>query len=220
MLFVGCLVHFLQQMSGINMVLEYSVFFTIDKELNHMNWLFVMSAMRLFTTPLSLIFTIYFKRKPMFMVGFLICWLWNTLLFQIFNADEVSGEVNLTSYYNVLAVAIIAIYLLTFSLTFGSLTWIYSAEILTPKGMGIAVSVNWMTNVFIYFLPNIIWNFDPSLNREDWVDQDIGLFFFLFSGMCLLSFFWVLVLFREVKDIPRDSIYQLFDKTFYNKLLI
>jgi hypothetical protein len=220
MLFLGCLVHFLQQTSGINMVLHYSFYFVLDHDINQMKWVLVMSILRVFLTPVSLFFTIHFKRKPMFMYGFLVCCACHTLLFQIFDADRVTSERIPTSYHSIMAVSIIAIYFIAFTLTFGSLTWIYSAEILNPKGMGIAVAVNWTTNAIIFFLPNLLWRFNPNSDESETLDQHISLFFFLLSGMCLLSFFWVLVFFREVKDIHRDKIHKVFGKSFYHKLLI
>ena len=46
-----------------------------------------------------------------------------------------------------------------YSLSIGPTTWIYTSEVLPPKGVGLATSVNWlMTYLIAQMCPNFFYN--------------------------------------------------------------
>jgi len=73
------------------------------------------------------------------------------------------------------------LFVISFALTIGPICWIYLAEIMTEKGMGIAVSINWLIVIAISYLPY----FAHSKNDSDGKGQELqnlSIFFFMFSG--------------------------------------
>lgn len=87
------------------------------------------------------------------------------------------------SIITIMAVTIILVYIFSYSLTLGTVTWVYAGEILTEKGMGVAVSIHWTSNILIYLLPSI-YSLMKGSNGD--LDQEyFSQFFFLYSGLSM-----------------------------------
>jgi hypothetical protein len=66
------MVQFFQQFSGINMVLQYSYYFSIDDNINQFNVRFFMGILNMFVTLISIYFMKVLNRKPLMQAGFVI----------------------------------------------------------------------------------------------------------------------------------------------------
>lgn len=68
-----------------------------------------------------------------------------------------------------------------YSLSIGPTTWTYTSEILPPKGVGIATSVNWLITYFVAQLCPILFHDNVSTAAT----------FFIFGGFtfCVFSLF-------------------------------
>ena len=52
-----------------------------------------------------------------------------------------------------ITMVLVLLFVISFAVTVGPLAWIYLTEIMTEKGMGIAVSLHWMVIVTISLIP-------------------------------------------------------------------
>lgn len=217
-LMIGCMVHIFQQTTGINMVLEYSFYFPLTEGTNQVNLRFLMGIIGFVVTPMSLYFMRIYKRKPLFLIGFLVIWACNTLLFQTFDEDGITKEIQLGSFISVVSLLSITTFVVVFSLTIGTLAWVYSAEILTEKGMGIAICWHWVSNFFIFLLPDISLSFSHHGETDGYFDKDTAVFFFLFSGTSMIAFFFTIVFLKETKDKSKAKIKASYDSRLFDTL--
>ena len=81
------------------------------------------------------------------------------------------------------------IFTISFSLTIGTNTWVYSTEILNEQGMGIAVSVHWVINFIIFYLRNIAIFADKEHHPDEDLKDHTAIFFFLYSSISLVGYF-------------------------------
>ena len=86
---------------------------------------------------------------------------------------------------------LVSIFLVSFAITLGPISWLYLAEIMTELGMSIAVAVNWLIVILLSYSPNLASPkpdsdnsklFAISKNKEDENSRDLRWFFFAFSG--------------------------------------
>ena len=60
------------------------------------------------------------------------------MLFQTYDSSEISSIDRLGRVYGVFSVLFITIFIISFSLTLGTITWVYTAEIFDDRSMGFA----------------------------------------------------------------------------------
>ena len=179
------------------MIFQYSLYFHLDKNKDHYNLKPLVGVINMIITVLSLFIIQKFKRRPIFMIGFLISWALNWYLFQIYPEHEEAKSEGLKTIITIMAVTIIIIYIFSYSLTLGTVTWVYAGEILTEKGMGVAVTFHWISNIVVYFLPSMF----SLLERADTNGDQVyfSRFFFLYSGLSMWGFFLTTVFTIETK---------------------
>ena len=98
----------------------------------------------------------------------------------------------------ILALVFINLYIVIFELSFGPLCWIFQAEIMTDKGLSIAVAVNLFFTVAAALLTPILFE-----NFHGWV-------FVVCAGFCLLCAVFCLVFIKETKGLSSREIAQLY----------
>jgi hypothetical protein len=119
---------------------------------------------------------------------------------------------------SLLAIFIIGVFIIAFSLTIGTLAWVYSAEVLTEKGMGIAVFCHWISNFLIYYLPDLAIQLDPTEESWEYLDSHTSVFFFFFSGMCMIAFFVTSLYLKETKDVESENMRNLYEGEVFYKV--
>jgi preprotein translocase subunit SecY len=128
-------------------------------------------------------------------------------LFQLF--DQQIGHDSEDLYDMMVALinlGVVAIFIISFGTTVGTVTWVYSAEILTDKGMSLASCMHWVFYAIISYLPNFGMKIvNKSATSVDF-NEAISVFFFMFSGFSLCAFFMVVVFFKESKDLDYKDI--------------
>ena len=112
-------------------------------------------------------------------------------------------------------VFLIIMYVISFALTIGPICWIYLAEIMTEKGMGIAVSLNWLIVIFISYLPSLAKTNDPDKRDSE---KDLTPFFFVFSGFCIMGFFLISLFVKETFGLTLLEIRTLYKNEEYDPL--
>jgi preprotein translocase subunit SecY len=107
-------------------------------------------------------------------------------------------------------------FVIAFASTIGPICWIYLAEIMTEKGMSIAVSLNWMVVILMSYLPTLAkqFNHDPDESNQ----RDLSIFFFLFSGFCIAGFFLISLYVKETKGLNPLEIMTLYKNKEYDPL--
>ena len=99
----------------------------------------------------------------------------------------------------------ITIFIISFSLTLGTTKWMYTAEVLNDKEMGIAIYCHWVTNFLINCLPKIAALLDKSHSIEESIYVHTVIFFFLYSGVCLSGFFFTIVFVKKSKKAMKNN---------------
>ena len=98
----------------------------------------------------------------------------------------------------IIALVFINLYIVIFELSFGPLCWIFQAEIMTDKGLSIAVAVNLFFTVAAALLTPILFD-----NFHGWV-------FVVCAGFCLLCALFCLIFIKETKGLSSREIAQLY----------
>lgn len=116
-------------------------------------------------------------RKLILFVGNLFCMIFLTILSFTIKSENYS-----------LAKWIILLYIFSFAISYGPVTWIYLAEILPPKGIGIAVSASWITTILVGLGFPILKN--PSILDTHGV-------FLLFAFCCFICGLFIIFFVKE-----------------------
>lgn len=98
--------------------------------------------------------------------------------------------------YNTLIKVFTILYVCYFEFGIGPILWLYNAETMTDKGIGIAVFLNWTLTILIGLLT-------PQLMKPE-VLNNSGTFG-LFGGFCLAGFVFILIFIKETKGLSKDQ---------------
>jgi MFS transporter, SP family, galactose:H+ symporter len=97
------------------------------------------------------------------------------------------------------------LFIVLFEFSLGPIPWLYMAEIMTDKGLSLAVLLNWiMTIIMAIATPYIIG----------------GPLFIVFGALCVVCGFFSLLLLKETKGLTEAEVAALYsrEKTKYNNL--
>ena len=140
-----------------------------------------------------------YGRKKLLLLGQLMMWGANWLLFQIMNNSTDNSCSSNNIVIQIWIFILILWFLFSFAVTIGPICWIFLVEIMTEIGVGIAVSANWIVVILVSLIPII----SKSVN-ENADSCDISFSFYWFSGMCILGFFLISLFVIETKDIAKN----------------
>ena len=174
---------------------------------------FIIGVINMLATIASLYLLQRLGRKQLLLIGQLMMWGANCLLFQIFNQKNMEVTHAYTDTISLIIIALIVMFLISFAITIGPIWWIFLVEIMTEIGVGIAVSVNWIVVIIVSFLPLIV-----NCGENEITDWDISGFFFIFSGMWIVGFFLISLFVKETKDMSPFQIMTLYKENEYNPL--
>jgi MFS transporter, SP family, galactose:H+ symporter len=151
--YIGCALSFLQQLTGINIVMFYSS--TILKStgmkptlvtalVGFVNFVSVFPTLILFKKfgRKILLWTLSFAISAC-LIGLGVCLILNG------QWNEHYQENN--KVCQVLSIVFLMLFIIFFEFSLGPLLWIYMSEIMTDKGLSLGVGVNWITTCFIGF---------------------------------------------------------------------
>ena len=207
-MFSGSIVRFLQQFTGINIALNFSYFFRLSPDNMFVNLRLIVTWFSIIATLWSMYILRDWKRKPILLAGSLIAWVCWWVMFQCF------GEITFfdvrigvfDSVPNVIVMVTIVIFITGFWFTTASTIYVYSAEILTDKGMAIASMVHWGSNTLISILPNFGLSIQIASGGSVYFHKANAMFFFVFSGISIWGFFIIAIFVKETKGKTKREI--------------
>ena len=101
-------------------------------------------------------------------------------------------------------------------MTIGTATWVYLAETMPPRALGIAMFWRWFINGFLILLEWALAHFKNIAYGEKSYDQTISVYFFFYSGVSIWGYFIVLVFVQETKDLG-SNVYKSLYRTRSNE---
>lgn len=218
---VGLMLWLVQQLSGINLIIFYSnkVVIRFEKQqlitilLGGINWL---------CTLLAMILLCLYGRKRLMLNGLLMMCMSNSVIFLLYpekieQVEAKHGESG-SQYYDVAFLFWIIIFIISFAITLGPISWLYLAEIMTELGMGISVAMNWLVVIIVSFLPSLARTVTNEKDKSI-TAQDLSFFFFAFSGWWMLGFFLVSLFLKETRGKNPKKIMQLYSNRAYNPFM-
>ena len=189
-LILTCSLSALQQLSGINTFIFYSTRIFEETGGQSDQAIYFTAALGFFnmiTTLSSLFFVDKLGRKLMLLqgsVGMCLC----QLLLSYFDYIDAASWLKLS---------IMLVYVAFFESSLGPVLWIYCGEVMTDKGVGLAVAMNWIWAA-------IIGAVFPVMSSDSGLG--VALTFLIFGCFCAFSFFYVLLFAVETKGKTKDSI--------------
>jgi SP family xylose:H+ symportor-like MFS transporter len=99
-----------------------------------------------------------------------------------------------------IALVFINIYIVVFELSLGPLLWVYLTEVMTEKGLSIAVAINLILTVTVALITPILFDI-PDFGG--WV-------FIICSGFCLLCTLFCIFMLKETKGLSGKQIAKLY----------
>jgi len=191
---LGIMIHTLQQWCGVNAIVFYatSIFESLGAGL---------FTARILTLTVGIVnnlglFVIVplidrFGRKPLCLVGEV------GMMVNLVVIGLIAGPLNGSNI--AISLTVILIFKAFFTFSLGPIAWIYCGEVLDEKGNSITTVVNWL-NVFLVVL------LFPYLKAGLGTDN----VFYLYSGICLLGFIYLLKEMKETKGLTREQILSRF----------
>ncbi|KRX00496.1 Major facilitator superfamily domain, general substrate transporter [Pseudocohnilembus persalinus] len=198
---LGVVLHFFYQFAGINAIIFYSsqIFDDSTGDKVFSNYMTVVSgAILVVFAFLSAFVSKNYGNKSILVLGNLglfICLLAVGICSTITrNYDDISTA------WTIIIIGIVFIYEIIFSLSIGTITWSYNAEIQSSdKGLGLASMINQFTS----FIIGLVF---PTLQNS------IGIYslLFIFAFFCLASFIYCILFVKETRGLTQRQIIDLF----------
>ena len=139
------------------------------------------------------------------LIGELLLWGWNCLLFQVI--DDLNEEGNSNSYrlwVKYITIMLFFVFLFSYTISIGPICWIFLAEIMTEIGMGIAILANWAIIFWISLYPYFAQKISNESQQVSYSAE-----FFIFWGSWILGFFLIATLVKETKNMTPIEIMKL-----------
>jgi len=89
----------------------------------------------------------------------------------------------------ILPVAFVLLFVLFFEISSGPITWLYMAEIMHDKSLGIAVVMNWLVNLLVAIFTKPITDAVPA-----------GYLFISFSAITILGTGYIFIFMKETRN--------------------
>ncbi|CAI2366675.1 unnamed protein product [Moneuplotes crassus] len=218
--FSGSIVRFLQQFSGINLILQFSFFIRLHSENIFFNLHLIVVIFSVTANFVAMYMLKYGKRKPILLTGALIACLTSCILFQTFqevpfiylSIQAVGG------FANILLMITVILFAIGFYLTTASVIYVYAAEILTDKGMAISSVAHWGSHTIIGIIPNFGLTFVRDTKDTIKFHDTLTFYFFFFSGISIAGFFIITIFVKETKGKTRKEISQDFRENDFDLL--
>ncbi|CAI2367555.1 unnamed protein product [Moneuplotes crassus] len=218
--FTGSIVRFLQQFSGINIILQFAFLLGSIPKISSSTFTLLLYCFHCWQVSWLCICCNNDQIKPILLVGTLIACFCSCILFQTFQEMPII-DVNIQSlggFVNILMVVIIVLFAGGFWLTTASVVYVYAAEILTDKGMSVSSVTHRGSNIIIGILPNFGLNFLRISEDKIQFHAALSFYFFLFSGISIIGFFIITIFVKETKGKTRREISRDFKENDFDIL--
>lgn len=119
---------------------------------------------------------------------------------------------------NITSTIFTTVFAMNFWLTSASTIYVYCGEILTDKGMAIATAVHWFLNAFVEFMPIGAFRIAELLGTWIRFHDANSIFFFIFGGISMASFFLITIFVKETINKTRSQISDLYGHSNYHSM--
>ncbi|CAI2361761.1 unnamed protein product [Moneuplotes crassus] len=207
-LIASCILRGFQQITGVNIILNYGLWFVYDQRFPRINLAFtlVLSSM-IFLIP-SVFILKRFGRKNLFMTAMIVSCLCCGILFQMVEeVTVVNGRIPVFhSLPNLVSAVTICIYFISFWLNFASIPVLYCTETLTDKGMALSTAFQLGLTLLLFSLPTLTIQVIELIHGRPRLLLASSFFFFIFSGLSMLGFFCAALFIIETKGKSKQQI--------------
>mmetsp|Transcript_20878 Transcript_20878/g.23618 ORF Transcript_20878/g.23618 Transcript_20878/m.23618 type:complete len:486 (-) Transcript_20878:490-1947(-) len=184
---IGCILSALQQFSGINAIIVYSSsIFGASGGDHHENVLATVwvGLANFLSAAASVPLLHHFGRKPLLIMGFFFMTIFQALVgvFEALDTFAIGQKLFIIGY------------ICFFEFSIGPILWLYNAEILPTKAVGIATLLNWLVSM-LYTMTT-----QSMLNAISYGT------FFIFTGFCVFGLFFVSTFVPETKGKTPEEI--------------
>ncbi|XP_049958120.1 facilitated trehalose transporter Tret1-like [Schistocerca serialis cubense] len=196
---IGLGLQFSQQLSGINIIIFYSVsiFVSAGSRMDPSDCAIIVGVVQVLATFLSTVLVECAGRRIWMMLsmsGMGICLLLMGVYFNLKNSDPETAD-----HIGWLPLLSMCLYLLFFSLGAGPLPWVVIGEIFPGEIKGIAASICGGTNWTLAFIVS-----KTFVNLVGAIGTDAT--FWLYSGICFLATVWIFFRVIETRNKTLDEI--------------
>lgn len=211
-----CIIRSFQQLTGVNILQNYAMSFFFEAEHENLSLRVISFSLALIFSVVQIIPMKLLGRKTLFLIGLIVIWFANWILFQLtdqLTLEDESVEI-MTSLPNFISFLWIFIFMIAFWLTLSSAPLMYWAEVLTDKGMAVVTAAHWLLNSILRILPLVLMSVIESFGVETRFRTSNSILFFIFSGFSMLGFIWVTLYLKETKGKSKSEITEEFTKDF------
>ena len=188
---VGCALAILQQMTGINFIMFYSNTLFAGSSMSPQNITGLIGVVNFLATFGGLFFLALAGRRTIM----LYC---NTIMSIILISN---GIFNLQGHQT-WAIITTMLFICFFEFSSGPITWLYMAEIMADKAVGIATVLNWTVNLVISIIT-------PSLINAIGSDN-VGWIFIVMGGFTVLGTVFMFFFMLETRNKTSQEIKAMF----------
>ena len=180
---VGVSVASFQQLTGLNAISAYTYTITVPG-LNVYGFRFIVYLLRFVFSLITLYIVNFYGRKSLILAGFLTACFCNCILFQL-SDDRNDNNDAFETYLTTLTITIIVFFYLSYVMTVGTTAWIYMAETLPRRALGIALCCYYILSGLIIYLPDFLVRIVKVIDNYNELYQSIVVLFLFFSGSCI-----------------------------------
>ena len=153
------------------------------------------------------------------MWGFLFWCLSNVLIFEMFDEDINCDNCPYIITIRSLLITSTCIFVIVYSFCLSPVFWVYLAETLPPRALGIATWVHWLTKFSVFYSSYFL-----VLASTDWYHAptefniSVSFMFFLYNWFCIVGYFVILVFVQETKGLTKKKIKKVYDEQCYDTI--
>ena len=187
---LGLMLSFFSQFTGAYAFLFFSNTLFEDVTVLNSDWITTaLAVFNLIGTTAVLKLVDYYGRRSLLLFG----------SFTIAIVLNVAGILTLmvgSDFDEYILVLLILVYIFLFSISFGPISWVYAAEIMEDKGLGLFSSFNWFYLLVISIaMPFVITAITDDQERV--FMKNTGYIYIFFANVTFISFFYLLLNLKE-----------------------
>ena len=103
-------------------------------------------------------------------------------MFEVYNNQFKSDDQTFDATNEGLIIITILFFMINYSLTIGTTTWVYLTETMPPRALGLAMFARWFLNGTLTLVSWTIAHITGVANTNKSYDKTISLNFFIYSG--------------------------------------
>ncbi|CAI2361087.1 unnamed protein product [Moneuplotes crassus] len=207
-----------QQLTGMNVILNYGLTFIYDTRFPRISLSFSGSVTSMFFLIPSVYLLKKFGRKSLMMTGMIMACFSCCILFQM--ADQLAIVDHFIPIFgsmpNLTTTIFVWVFTISFWLNLASTPVLYCTETLTDKGMSIVTAFHWSLVTFVILLPSLAMAIFEQLYSNANFRSTNAFFFFLFSGTAMIGFFCTALFVVETKGKSKRQLSEDFKERVFS----